>query len=328
MKLHYLQNKKELYILDEKSKSINSFCIELVFTTCDLYCRFCPNIDIPEEDIDTRLRNCLANFDKALSYCTASDISVTITGTELFQDRFSDAQIQRIINALHAINNIIDKYKKNATLYLESHLIIQKIDRILPLLLSKRYIIYTSFDFADRFSTSGSLELFLKNCKTLQDAGVQLVISTVCHKKTINAFFNKESLFYAWLDLYNSGYTLDFCLWQVTAHSEFTVTFEEQVEFFSFLYKNYKNLLFFERLQGIKYLAKTEYIDCASTIGIDNDKIKYRRCLAEDKVKYTKLFEKNHQCYTCSYFKNCNKLCVCEHYKEKDCLLKALLDIV
>ena len=328
MKLHYLQNKKELYILDEKSKSINSFCIELVFTTCDLYCRFCPNIDIPEEDIDARLRNCLANFDKALSYCTASDISVTITGTELFQDRFSDAQIQQIINALHAINNIIDKYKKNATLYLESHLIIQKIDRILPLLLSKKYIIYTSFDFADRFSASGTLELFLKNCKTLQDAGVQLVISTVCHKKTINAFFNKESLFYTWLDLYNSGYTLDFCLWQVTVHSEFTVTFEEQVKFFSFLYKNYKNLLFFERLQGIKYLAKTEYIDCASTIGIDNSKIKYRRCSVEDKAKYTKLFEKNHQCYTCSYFKNCNKLCVCEHYKEKDCLLKALLDIV
>jgi hypothetical protein len=328
MKLHYLQNNKELYILDEASRSINSFCIELVFTTCDLYCKFCPNIDIPEEDIDARLKNCLINFDKALSHCTASDISVTITGTELFQDRFSDEQIAHILAALQEINNIIDKYKKNATLYLESHLIIKKLDRILPLLLSKKYIVYTSFDFADRFSKLGSLELFFKNCKILKDAGINLVISTVCHKKTINAFFNKEPLYYTWLDLYNKGYTLDFCLWQVTSHSEFNVTFEDQVKFFSFLYENYKDLLFFERLKGIKYLSKIERIDCASTIGIDNNKIKYRRCSIEDKAKYTKLFEENHQCYTCSYYKNCNKLCVCEHYKEKDCLLKALLDIV
>lgn len=328
MKLHYLQNNKELYILDEASKSINSFCIELVFTTCDLYCKFCPNIDIPEEDIDARLKNCLANFDKTLSYCTASDISVTITGTELFQDRFSDEQIQHILDALQEINSIIVKYKKNATLYLESHLIIKKIDRILPLLFSKKYIVYTSFDFADRFSKPGSLEVFLKNCKTLKDAGIKLVISTVCHKKTIDAFFKKEPLFYTWLDLYNASYSLDFCLWQVTAHSEFNITFKDQIKFFSFLYENYKNLLFFERLKGIKYLSKEEYIDCASTIGIDNNIIKYRRCSAKDKTKYAKIFEENHQCYICSYYKNCNKLCVCEHYKETNCLLKALLDIV
>ena len=108
---------------------------------------------------------------------------------------------------------------------------------------------------------SSSIEVFLKNCKTLKDAGIKLVISTVCHKKTIDAFFKKEPLFYTWLELYNTGYTLDFCLWQVTEHSEFNITFKDQIKFFSFLYENYKNLLLFERLKGIKYLSKEEYIE-------------------------------------------------------------------
>ena len=68
--------------------------------------------------------------------------------------------------------------------------------------------------------------------------------------------------------------------------------------------------------------------DCRSCIGIDNDIIKFRRCLISDRNINKQRTINTLNCCQCQYFNVCGSKCWCEFQKQSTCWIKEVLDNV
>lgn len=330
MKVGYKQIDKDLLTWTDDCKNIKTIAIELVFTSCDLNCPFCPNINLPEQDIQTRIDNCIRNFKQILPKLTNTELWINITGTELFQQRFSDSEIKSIIDGIIGIDNLVKRFNRTPHYQITTHLLYNqhRLDQLIKVCKTINSGINTSFDFQGRFTNHSQINQFITNVYYAKQCGIQVTIDTVAHKLNIDKLMNQsdDQLVRLWKQLYNDFETT-FVLWQNTGVDYYQVSDQLQIDFHKFCYDNYPKLA---NIQSLIDIANNIHrnIDCIRCIGIDDNIVKYRRCKDDNKQINKKKFQQNKQCYLCKYFNSCGNKCWCENTNNNVCWIKNVLEYI
>lgn len=330
MKIGYLDHNPDLTIPDSSTPHIRNIAVELVFDQCDLNCPFCPNINLPRENIHKRIIDCLFNLDIVLSNNINKVININITGTELFQDRYDDETMEYITNSIQRIKDLVNRYNKTAHYQVTTHLIIEKIDRFIQLMDShKDVVINTSYDYQGRFSNKKQLQLFLRNVYKLQQKGFVVTIDTVAHKLNINILKKHDhDLVLLWDKIYND-FDCDFVVWQNTGNNAYYVSYQELTTFLIYLYDHYPKIKLIDKFNHILQNQKIDF-DCLDCIGIDGSVVKFRRCENNIRSSYKSKCVKTLGCLYCEYKPYCGEQCWCELVKTvtNQCWIKTVLNYI
>lgn len=330
MKVGYKQIDSELTQWKDDCKTIKTIAIELVFTSCDLNCPFCPNINLPEQDIQSRIDNCIKNFKWLMPNLTSKHLWINITGTELFQQRFTDTQINSIIKGIVDIDKIVKKFNKIPHYQITTHLLYDqtRLNLLIDVCKKINCEINTSFDFQGRFTTQQQIDQFITNVYLAKQSGIKVTIDTVAHKLNIDKLMkdSNDQLVQLWNKLYNDFETT-FVLWQNTGVEYYSVDDQLQINFHKFCYDNYRNLTNIQTLIDIANNIKRN-IDCIRCIGIDDNIVKYRRCNDNVRLNNMKVFQQARQCYLCKYFISCGNKCWCENTNNSICWIKSVLEYI
>lgn len=327
MKVGYLDKRQILMTPSLSSNKIKNIAIELVFDQCDLNCPFCPNINLPRDNIKQRIDNCLHNFELVLQANKQNHLFINITGTELFQDRYDGDTFALICEAICRIKQLINQYHKTANYQITTHLIVKKIDRLASFLQNhKDIVINTSFDFQGRFQTKEQVDIFYKNVFLLKSLGFIVTIDTVAHKLNIDTIFKKSNpLVKLWYNLYQN-FSCDFVIWQNTGNNIYQVPSTLMEQFVNYLWSEYPDTTLVRKLVSITQNQHVDF-DCVDCIGIDSNIIKYRRCDNESKINNMTKCYNMLGCLYCEYNAYCGKQCWCELSKQdiKECWIKNVL---
>ena len=222
------------------------------FLACNLACTFChehaKRVQFGEKIYSITSNLLRSRFDQYLrcikqtlhTYSSINKIDCSMMGGELFQNRFD----QSIFNEYAAFLKVLTSLDIDIQVSLTTNLQCNEFVLQSLIALAKQFniSITASFDLYGRYSLNKQTDLFIKNCFTLRDVGIEPLISTVLHKKNIECIQKQEGFYPQFKKLYDENFKIVTVQYYNNASKELHVDQQLLVDTYKYFIQHYPKL--------------------------------------------------------------------------------------
>lgn len=287
----------------------------VLFSDCNLNCLHCFQTHI-KNDIDKQYLNNLPQIihehllEKLKTTPNINEITLSLRGGEIFQDRFSENQLEQYLNIFKFVIHNIHKYYPHIkfNLHCMSNGIFTKTNRIIDFLKHNNISISLSYDGYGRFNTN-TLSKFKENCLELKPFIKDISITLT--KPSVEQYLSSDELLF----FTNYNLLLDFNYYIPTKNANDLIISDEILyTFYNYLLEkhifNCKYLIdLFESLLTNKKIYPS--CNCQNTEVLVNGKY-YTNCTLNSSLSNIQIKNKaltKRQCLFCENYNNCYGYC-------------------
>lgn len=305
------------------SSSIDRTEIEFLLTTdCNLQCDFCCVVYNKQLKAKLSKERVLHQLDLAKQIINQSlkdHIAFTLYGGELFQDKYTDNQIDLYYFLVNELVQYCKNKSKQYSFSLMTNACYHKVDRLINFVKTYPFIdTHISYDFKYRFTKDYQSKLVIQNLKALLAHSIQPTVSIVTFKSNINKILNHDPI---WLWLYDL-FKIHFSLYDNTQTLKGeSATPKELTEFYMFLVKNYPKVIDIEELKDA-FNSQQKRLNCARAIKIDNT----AHYCCDDRFAKEISYLQNHACMQCGYYSFCPMTCIRQFNQMHTCFIKPIFE--
>lgn len=307
--------------------------VMVLFDECNLNCTFCmrQNKDSTyyfESPNKMSRENIMAQVETVRKVKAAitdpNDLSISIVGGELFQDKFDYNIYDELFDSLVEI--FCEKPQDKIEICIYSNFICKQIDRVADLLdRHKDHINFSlrlSFDFVGRYTKPYMAGRVMDNYMYLtRERGYDMIIAMCANRPNIDAFMNHTSpyndQFEFWLndtdhcDVFFSDYIDNGC-------KQFVTDADDMVRLYKYLVDNYPHC---SNIRGLLSNLRIEQDHSCNELWVSRSGV--RRCctnLGDRKIKCLDTFG----CFGCEFYNQCPAMCYHAYYQYDYCWKKVI----
>jgi hypothetical protein len=329
--------KKQIPIFDTLSVLDIRGCNTVIpHKDCNLRCTFC-NCEAdhkkhkrqPEDTLDL-----VKYINKNVhSRVIGNILSLQFLGGELFQDKFTDEQIQYYYKFIDKVSNICDSKEKKIDLTITSNLVYKKINRLIDFIEyckkkchSVRFS--TSYDFEGRFTKQYQIDLWYKNFAQLKSLGLVNRVTVVGHKRNLDIIQSMDGKFDSlykitaldgvplWISRYEDYNDLDF----------YRVPEKYWYEFLIWCFDHYPKV---DNINNVINNIKHPWVRSLACWDEREDEFVYESiitnkngisgCRYRNPKELAIQFITSHNCLSCDFFQKCGCYCPGDNTYETVC---------
>lgn len=309
-------------VLDNISENLLEIEV-LVTTDCNLRCKFCSIVNIKDYP-GLSAKRLIAQYDSIktiLKKTTASSITITLYGGEIFSEALPANTLAVYDDFLTSIEALADKYNKNISFTVMTNLLCTySLLDVIALCKKHNIQLHASFDLDFRFTKLRQKILVLENLKKLTQHGIKPTISMLLSKKCIERFKSNNIV----IKYLYKNYPILFSIYDGCNMPEQQPSSKDLYEFYILLYNKYPDI------QELKKVLTTfsnnkKVRDCNRALKLEDSKILF---CCNNRFSKEREFIKNKSCFCCKYFSKCRMTCFRLFYADTFCYLKGFLDYV
>lgn len=313
-------NENHILIDNDSNKELS---ISL-FGECNMKCEFCiQNIRHSYRARDVDWDKVIGDVEIVFKNISRKAVTIVLYGGELFHDGIKQNTFDHYYDLLNRINALAIKYNKTVEYHVASNLVHSDTQRVIKLLQTFNInSLYCSFDFKQRFHSNKQLETFLSNIDTYSKY-FKIVVGVTCTKANIDCLIDhKDPIIDVFDDLY-SRFPIVFDYYHCNGSSYNDVTEDQLVDFFKYLYINYRNVATIQELIDSFHNGNGR-CQCPASYIIDG--VLINQCTDFNTTLKKYVFNKH--CFVCQYNKICVHRCPRIMSNYKSCHLKAIYQMI
>ena len=281
------------------------------FLACNLACSFCHEhakrvqfgekiYSITSELLKHRFGYYLQCIKQTLqTYSSINKIDCSMMGGELFQNRFDRSIFDEYAAFLKSFTSLGVATQISLTTNLLCNDVV--LQALITLVKQFNISITASFDLYGRYSLAKQADLFIKNCHTLRNAGIEPLISTVLHRKNIECIQEKRGFYSQFKKLYDEDFKIVTVQYYNNASKELYVDQQLLIDTYKYFIQHYPKLheikqLLFRYKNAIainRAIVKTVTMSCIQ-----------ERIKVKDLTDRLQSFADSH-CISCKYYNCC-----------------------
>lgn len=305
----------------EKCRSMSEITV-MYNSDCNLHCGFCinkcNNVNTHQHLTKQLIQARQEQIENVINLCNYPNISLTILGGELFQDKYGNDVIDHLTQSLTHLQHYAIQQGKKITYTVMTNIITKHIDRIINLVKAINGSCHPSYDFVGRFENPKLIDLWFKNYNMLISSQIDNHIVINGHRANIEFVLNDDI---QWKKIYNIGPTY-FTNFENVGDPLYDVNDVDVISLYKHLSLHYPLV---DNIIKIKESLHSKMgSNCLNAISIDNT-IHYSCC---DKSSVIKKYLFNKKCFQCDFLDNCILECPRLYNNYSSCFLKEAYTIL